>query len=205
MNYELSVSCGGEKVEILGNKLKRFFDKVDNPPNDADISYAGNRYEVWEVSEDLFNKMCDMSEDEFVKLAGEEAWWRQSDGSVLGVPDTYFSVHGERLLGWDSPIYESKTWHKYVNLSEYLCDCIGASTGKNVCACVTDLAKYNDMTIAELFDKYEGYPEKESYKNKIINDTEIEDILAEHFNVSDCLLKVVHTIHGESVVAEIVE
>ena len=192
-------------MEILGNKLKKFFDKVDNPSNDAEITYAGNRYEVWEISENLFNKMRDMSEDEFVKLAGEEAWWRQSDGSVLGVPDTYFSVHGERLLGWDSPIYESKVWHKYVNLSEYLCDCIGASTGKNVCACVTDLAKYNDMTIAELFDKYEGYPEKESYKNKIINDTEIEDIIAKHFNVSDCLLKVVHTIHGESVVAEIVE
>lgn len=77
-------------MEILGNKLKRFFDIVDNPPNDAEITYAGNRYEVWEVSEDLFNKMCGMSEDEFVKLAGEEAWWRQSDGSVLGVPDTYF-------------------------------------------------------------------------------------------------------------------
>ncbi len=192
-------------MEILGNKLKRFFDKVDNPPNDADISYAGDRYEVWEVSENLFKKMCDMSEEKFVELAGEEAWWRQSDGSVLGIPDTYFSVNGERLLGWDSPIYESKACHKYVNLSEYLCDCIGASTGKNVCACVTDLAKYNDMTIAELFDKYEGYPEKESYRNKIINDTEIEDILEKHFNVSDCLLKVVHTIHGESVVAEIVE
>lgn len=60
-------------MEILGNKLKRFFDKVDNPPNDAEITYAGHRYEVWEVSENLFNKMCDMSEDEFVKLAGEEA------------------------------------------------------------------------------------------------------------------------------------
>lgn len=154
-------------MEILGNKLKRFFDKVDNPPNDAEISYAGNRYEVWEVSEDLFNKMSNMSEDEFVKLAGEEAWWRQSNGSVLGVPDTYFSVHGERLLGWDSSIYESKVWHKYVNLSEYLCDCIGASTGKNVCACVTDLAKYNDMTIAELFDKYEGYSEKNACKDTI--------------------------------------
>ena len=60
-------------MEILGNKLKRFFDIVDNPPNDAKITYAGNKYEVWEVSEDLFNKMCDMSEEEFVKLAGEEA------------------------------------------------------------------------------------------------------------------------------------
>lgn len=69
-------------MEILGNKLKRFFDIVDNPPNDAEITYAGNRYEVWEISESLFNKMCDMSEDEFVKLAGEEAWWRQSDGNL---------------------------------------------------------------------------------------------------------------------------
>ena len=61
------------------------------------------------------------------------------------------------------------------------------------------------MTITKLFNKYKRNPKKESYKNKIINDTEIENILAEHFNVSDCLLKVVHTIHGESVVAEIVE
>ena len=42
---------------------------------------------------------------------------------------------------------------RYTNLSEYLCDCIGASTGKNVCACCVDLAKYNDMTMAELFEK----------------------------------------------------
>lgn len=27
-------------MEILGNKLKRFFDIVDNPPNDAEITYA---------------------------------------------------------------------------------------------------------------------------------------------------------------------
>ena len=189
-------------MEILGNKLKRFFDKVDNPPNDADISYAGNRYEVWEVSEDLFNKMCDMSEDEFVKLAGEEAWWRQSDGSVLGVPDTYFSVHGERLLGWDSPIYESKVWHKYVNLSEYLCDCIGASTGKNVCACVTDLAKYNDMTIsmAEFLYNYMGIEDSKIF---IITHDDIKILLpvitCYFFNSSGgcCEITTVFTVKGD--------
>ena len=142
---------GGKTLEILGNKLKRFFDIVDNPPNDAEITYAGNRYEVWEISENLFNKMCDMSEDEFVKLAGEEAWWRQCNGSVLGVPDTYFEVNGECLLGWNRLGYETT---RYTNLTEYLCDCVGASTGKNVCACAMDLAKYNDTTMAELFEKY---------------------------------------------------
>ena len=31
-------------MEILGNNLKKFFDAVDNPPNDAEITYAGNEY-----------------------------------------------------------------------------------------------------------------------------------------------------------------
>ena len=44
----------------------------------------------------------------------------------------------------------------YTNLTEYLCECVGASTGKNVCACAMDLAKYNDMTMAKLFEKYGG-------------------------------------------------
>lgn len=139
-------------MEILGNKLKRFFDKVDNPQNDAEITYTGNRYEVWEVSEDLFNKMCDMSEEEFVELAGEEAWWRQSDGSVLGVPDTKFIISGEEMVGWNTRAeYEN---FQYAKLTDYLCYGIGASQPKNVCACAMDLAKYNDMTMAELFEKY---------------------------------------------------
>lgn len=140
-------------VEILGNNLKKFFDIVDNPPNDADITYAGSRYEVWEVSDELYKKMCDMSEEEFIELAGEDAWWRSSTGSVLGVPDTEFEVNGEYLFGWNRWEREQKN---YSDLSEYLCECVGASTGKNVCACAMDLAKYNDMTMSELFEKYEG-------------------------------------------------
>ncbi len=97
--------------------------------------------------------MCDMSEDEFVELAGEEAWWRSCTGSNLGFPDTKFKVNGKTLLGWN---WQNKKRKKYENLSDYLCECIGASTEKNVCACSVDLAKYNHMTLAELFEKYEG-------------------------------------------------
>lgn len=63
---------------------------------------------VWEVSDELHKKMCDMSEEEFVEIAGEDAWWRSSTGSVLGVPDTGFDVNGNVLVAWDSLIYESK-------------------------------------------------------------------------------------------------
>lgn len=41
------------------------------------------------------------------------------------------------------------------SLSEYLCEFIGASTPHNVVACVIDLAKFNHLTMCELFKKYE--------------------------------------------------
>ena len=50
-------------MEILGGNLKKFFDTVDNPPNDAEITYAGNEYEVWEVSDELHKRfeICSVS------------------------------------------------------------------------------------------------------------------------------------------------
>ena len=44
---------------------------------------------------------------------------------------------------------------KYQSLSEYLCEFIGASTHHNVVACAMDLAKFNHLTMGELFKKYE--------------------------------------------------
>ena len=143
-------------IEILGNNLKQFFDIVDNPPNDAEITYVGNKYEVWSISDELYKRICDMSEEKIVEIAGENAWWRSSEGSNLGYPDAEFEVNGDNLTGWDSPIYSSKIGHKYENLSDYLCNCVGVSQPRNVCACAIDLAKYNNMTMGELFEKYEG-------------------------------------------------
>ena len=141
--------------ELLGNNLKQFFDRVDNPPNSAEITYKGNKYEVWELSDELFDKMCDMAEEEFSELANDYAWWVSSKGSSLCIPDKEFTVNGKYLLAWDSPIYENNMY-EYHNLSEYLYDCIGYSQPRNVCALAIDLAKYNNMTMAELFEKYEG-------------------------------------------------
>ena len=159
--------------EILGNNLKQFFDNVDPAYKNADITYAGNRYEVWKVNDSLFESMCDMTEEEFVRLAGEDAWWRQSDGSVLGVPHDTYTIKGHCLRVWE--LRDRLEWcgncecddeescvecmdysREFKSLTEYLCDEVGASTEKNVCACATDLAKYNGITIGELFSKFEG-------------------------------------------------
>lgn len=45
---------------------------------------------------------------------------------------------------------------EYKDILEYFCEELGASTERNVCALATDLAKYNNITLAELFRKYGG-------------------------------------------------
>ena len=105
--------------------------------------------------------MCDMDEEQFVELAGEDAWWRHSDGSNLGTPDSKVYVNGCEMFGWAGEPWddedEDDEFEIYAsNLSNYLCDVIGASQPKNVCAVSVDLAKYNKMKLSELFWKYEG-------------------------------------------------
>ena len=45
---------------------------------------------------------------------------------------------------------------EYKNLSEYLTEELGASQPRNVCALAVDLAKANGMSMAKLFEVFEG-------------------------------------------------
>ena len=153
--------------EILGNHLMHFMvamsDHKDYERHQR--TYKGDRYEVWEVSDDLFEDMCNMSEEKFVELAGKDAWWRSSIGSNLSsLQKGEIKVNGQIMQGWimkpwdDYTIYEDEGMGdvSYESLSEYLCEVIGASQPRNVVSCAMDLAKYNNMTMGELFSKYEG-------------------------------------------------
>ena len=100
-----------------------------------------------------------MTEEQFVELAGEETWWRSSSGSNLSILERgAININNKEMIGWLEKPYGMNIYHdlSYKSLTEYLCEFIGASTEKNVCACVMDLAKYNDMTMGELFETYEG-------------------------------------------------
>lgn len=142
--------------EILGKDLKHFFNIVDKPQKEAKVTYDGNQYEVWEISDELFTKMCDITEEQLVELAGEDAWWRSSDGSVLDSSKIIdFNVNKKQLRGWGTLNYKTKQDVEYKSLTDYLCNCIGVSLPKNICACAMDLAKFNDMTMGKLFSIYE--------------------------------------------------
>ena len=156
--------------EILGNNLEQFFNtNFFNDGITGKRTYKGNRYEVWEVSNTAFDVMCNMSEEEFEKLAGEYAWWRSSNGSNKGAPDTTIHINGYELMGWGVELranewdwvdeWEDEDGESEIHadsLTRYLCDVIGASQPRNVCALAVDLAKYNNMTMGELFVKCEG-------------------------------------------------
>lgn len=147
--------------EILGNNLEQFFNKEIN----GNRTYKGSEYEVWEVSDEAFDVMCHMSEDKFEELAGENAWWRYAKGSNLGVPDTKVYINGHEIWtwaddwedDWEDDEEDDDEFEIYTGcLTDYLCDVIGASQPRNVCALAVDLARYNNMTMGELFTKYEG-------------------------------------------------
>lgn len=165
--------------EILGNNLEQVFNSEINGKR----TYKGNKYEVWELSNEAFDELCNMPEKKFTELAGEDAWWRSSDESNQGVPNSKYVINGKEIIAWDG--YRRCEFYdeccedcddrtngeceasdediecccgarKYKTLSDYFCDEIGASQPRNVCALAVDLAKYNGITMGELFTKYEG-------------------------------------------------
>ena len=161
--------------EILAESLQPFF---DNSGLNGICTYQGKWYEVWEVSDEVFEKMCDMEEEEFVKLC-PEGMWRSSEGSIFGCPYEEYEINGHKIIAWDDrreryiredcakckfkdceqteeDYNECFGERKHKSLLDYLCDEIGASSPRNVCALAVDLARYNGMTMGKLFAKYEG-------------------------------------------------
>lgn len=165
-------------VEILGgNGLHKAFKELGIK---ATKTYRGSEkphYEIWELSKDDLKKI-----EYIVEWKDEWGWWRYAKGSNMGTPFDFFTVNGKELIAWDGykredivldwanePDEEKAAYHYsikeyeetlyprvYENLLTYMCEELGASTEKNVCALAVDLARANGMTMAQLFKTYEG-------------------------------------------------
>lgn len=140
--------------EILAEGLHPLF---DNTSLNGECTYKGNLYEIWEVSDEDFDIMCDMPDEDFENSC-PDGMWRSAKGSNLEfLPHREFSINGKSMIGWERENDEIfGIGYKYKGLLEYLCCYIGASTPKNVCASAVDLAKMNSVKLSELFEKYEG-------------------------------------------------
>lgn len=115
--------------EILAHNLQLLF---DNTSLIGKKTYSGELYEVWEVSDGDFEKMCIISDEEFEILC-PEGMWRSSTGSIMGYPTECFTVNKKKLKCWDTreELYGKKYRRtKYESLLEYLCENIGASLSR---------------------------------------------------------------------------
>lgn len=155
--------------EILGGDLERAFVDLNII---AKKTYEGStllddKTQVWELSDEDHIILCNMSEGDW---KDEWGWWRSAVGSNMCNPISRFNVNHHYIQAWDGQgrldlLEENKSvkpderyWEerKYDNLLQYLGSEIGASQPRNVCALVVDLAAINNMTIGELFNKYQA-------------------------------------------------
>ena len=148
--------------EILGGELDLAFKELRI---NAIKTYEGDTHlddktQIWELNEEDFIKLCEIKEEDW---SDEWGWWRSAEGSNMCNPLSRFNINNHYIKAWDGGArldeLDQVGWYqdrKYNNLLEYLCDEIGASTERNICAVAVDLAKINNIKMSELFKKYQG-------------------------------------------------
>lgn len=144
--------------EILGGELDQaFIDLNINAKKTYQAKDITDFEQVWELSNKDYEKLCNIEEDDWKDNWG---WWRNAIGSNMGSVNRRYNINNHYIRAWDGYSRENhKDYYqdrKYQNLLKYFCDEIGASTEKNVCALAVDLAEQNNITMGELFSKYQG-------------------------------------------------
>lgn len=165
-------------IEILGGSgLHRAFKELGIKATRTYRRSEKPHYEVWELSKDDLKKL-----DNTFDWKDEWGWWRYAKGSNMGTPFEFFTVNGKELIAWGgykredlilewanesneekaAYNYSFKEYEnamcpsEYENLTTYMCEELGASVERNVCALAVDLARANGLTMARLFEIYEG-------------------------------------------------
>lgn len=134
--------------EILGGSgLHRAFKELGIKAN---RTYKGAKepyYEVWELSKDDLKKL---------EWAGDWddtwGWFRHAKGSRMGTAVEILTVHCEMLIGWET--IDQKV--SYDCLTDYFSDGLGVHGEDAICALAVDLARANGLSMARLFEKFEG-------------------------------------------------
>ncbi len=144
-------------VEVLAESLEQ---AVIDLKLKAVKTFDSKEYQVWEIEEDDFERICNIKENEWKK---EWGMWRYALGSNMActIPKRY-NINRKHIKAFDgmnrsdsdSGFDDGYHPRRYSDLLEYLSKEIGASQPRNVCAICVDLAKINGIKMSELFKKY---------------------------------------------------
>lgn len=141
------------KEILVWGDISQEFTRLDINPRCA---YSGRGWSkdeeisVFQLTDNEFEILSNDPKDDWTEVPG---CWRWCKGSILGLPDMRFIVNHHYMLGWKG---ENHQTHCYEHLLEYLCNEMGVSVESNIFALTMDLAKYNNLCLAQLFRKYQG-------------------------------------------------
>lgn len=131
-------------------------------------SNSGIEMRVYELNGKDFNILCEDAKHDM-----DGSWidcaWRSAEGSNMGSVGPRYNINNHYIKAWDGAgrediiednkkeKSEDRYWpeRKYKNLLEYFCEEIGVGQPRNVCALAVDLASQNNISMAELFRKYQ--------------------------------------------------
>lgn len=158
---EILAGGGFERaVKELGIKAKRAFN--------------GSSYEVWQLTDDEYKKLCGVEDGDWKVAWG---WWRFASGTNIDdEPCTYFQIGNFPIrawysdwklkeyldLRWDEDDEDERDVRNYYDeffdqsfsgLCDYCIRMWGASLERNVAAITVGLAALNGMTLADLWTK----------------------------------------------------
>lgn len=142
-------------MEILTGKMDDFF-KRNNIK--AEKEWEGvpynSVYQVWKLDKNNYNKLDNTDDNKY----NDCEWWQYAESSNKSIPTKEYIINNKSIIAWDSPNREDLDYYndrEYANLLEYFCYEVGASLEENIIALSVDLAKYNNMTVGELFNTYQ--------------------------------------------------
>lgn len=157
-----------EIIEILGDELEEFFEEKGY----GTLKYKGPDFEVWELSETEYDKLCQTTDDEWNNC--HWGWWRYGHSIYEGTSLYRYRVNGEIMLGYidydklallNSDLLEDNefeefdtsyfTNREYKDFREWACEVMGHSTETNIACLATSLAKENGVTLAGFMEIYQ--------------------------------------------------
>lgn len=167
--------------EILDFAKEEGFKTIRMTFEDSNPKKNREYFNVFEISEEEFQKMCNYEDENGIHVVGEKypmwkdswGWWRYSGGCNLEgtAPTTWMTINNHQLVAWYDKdalqeyfddneddgdiqsVYDEwmEDHDKYDSLFDYCLEMWGCSTERNVTAIAVGLAKLNNMSLSDLF------------------------------------------------------
>ena len=148
-------------VQIIGQQLDKAMEELEV---EATKVFETNRtrfvspYQVWEMSSDELDKLSEVKE---VDWKDDYGWWRHGSSVFDDHTTQEFIINGHSIQAYETRELDEEEEEdlrdtEFSNLFDYFEFVLGATCSYNRVYVANSLAKSNNISVAELLEKYQG-------------------------------------------------